>query len=81
MNKVEQDGVLPRSMVGRGGEAEYFLRSTVLRAINEVRSYWDEADDVPLDSEVAFRDRAYAQGFRAACDTVRTRFEGGTDGD
>lgn len=55
--------------------ARRFIRQHVLSVIAEIRAEWDEADDVPLDSEVSFRDRAYAQGCRAACDEIRARFE------
>lgn len=49
--------------------------SRILAAIKDLRLDWDEADDVPLDSEVSFRDRAYAQGVRDACDQLRAKLQ------
>lgn len=72
MTRIEPDShKITRTGLGEGK----FLRSTVLRAIDETRRDWDEADDPPLDSEVSFRDLAYAQGYRQACNDLRARFQ------
>lgn len=81
MTRIEPDGMVPKwrnHLAPNPGmalvEEPAFVRSTILAAIDESRAQWDERDDVPLDSEASFRDRAYAQGFRDACDHIRARF-------
>lgn len=79
MTRIEPDGTFGPLVDDDGtvcsGVVRYFYDSTVLRAIDEARRDWDEADDPPLDSEVGFRDRAYAQGYRQACDDLLARFQ------
>ena len=73
--KVEPDGRLPRSMVGYGHDSDAFLRSTILRVLDEEIAKWEEIASGCFADSMIVKAHQHLHALRS----IRSRFTKGDD--